>query len=210
MEMVAQGIGTATKAKPTRKLCVSTVRLLATSLAVLAFVVMLCYTMSWGVQMKRYEEQSSTDVFEKLNLEVIGGGRFTHENYKDAKLTILNVWGTDCAPCIGELPELEELNHSYAPGEIQVVGLLKDSMSSKGEVQEANINRAQDLFESAGATYPDLIVDTDTFAFLSTAIAGTPTTFFIDSNGKLVKTVTGANTLLAWKQQVDDTLAHLS
>lgn len=210
MEMVAEGIGTATKAKPNRKLCVSTVRLLATSLAILAFVVMLCYTVSWGVQMKRYEQQSSTDVFEKLDLEAIGGGRFTHENYKDAKITILNVWGTDCSPCISELPELEELNHSYAPGEIQVVGLLKDSMSSKGEVQPDHIARAQELFEAAGATYPDLIVDTDTFAFLSGAIAGTPTTFFLDSNGKLVKTVTGANTLLAWKQQVDDALAQLS
>lgn len=210
MEMVADNVNVTTKTKRDRRPHTSTGFIVAVSLVVMVFVFTFSYAAAWGRRMRLFEEQSSTEIFNTLNLETLDGASFTHENFKDAKVTLINVWGTDCAPCINELPELEALNHSYAPGEIQVVGLLKDATNGDGAVLTKNIDTAKKLCEKAGVTYPTMLANQEMFAYLSHAIAGTPTTFFFDSDGNVIKVVTGANNLTNWKNQVDDALAQIS
>jgi len=52
-------------------------------------------------------------------------------------------------------------------------------------------------------------MDKATYAFVMTNIIGTPTTFFVDSSGKVIETVTGADDFEGWKQHVDEALASL-
>jgi thiol-disulfide isomerase/thioredoxin len=210
MEMVAQNVGVATKAKRDRRLFTSTGLIIAAAVVIVAFAITFSFSAAWGRRMALLEQQSSTDIFRTMDLETLDGSHFTHENLKNAKVTLVNVWGTGCPPCIRELPELEALNHSYAPGEIQVVGLLSDSINGEGVVLTENIDTARDLCQKAGVTYPVLICDQDTFAFLSSAIAGSPTTFFVDQDGNVIETAVGANDLEGWKECVDEVLAQVS
>ena len=62
----------------------------------------------------------------------------------------------------------------------------------------------------SGAPYPTLILDQATYAFVTTNIVGTPTTFFVNSDGEVVRTVTGGNTYNNWKAYTDEELAKLS
>lgn len=168
------------------------------------------YTLAWGHKVDLMASQSSTDTFKNLNLETIDGDVVTSENLKDARVTLFNVWGTTCAPCVQELPILEELTHSYAPGEIQLFGMLEDSLDSRGGVVQAHLDTAKNYLTKAGATYPTLVLDEPTYAFVKTSVVGTPTTFFVDSEGNIVHVVTGANSLDGWKEQVDIALSNLS
>lgn len=192
-----------------RRMRVSTLRIVLCALIVGVVCFTFAYTTAWGAKIDLMSTQSSTDVFKTMNLEALDGSSFTTENLKDARLTLFNVWGTTCAPCIEELPTLEELNHSYAPGEIQVVGMLEDSLDTNGQPVPARLKTAQNYLEKAGATFPTLALDEATYAYVKTATIGTPTTFFVDSDGNIVQVVTGANSLQGWKDQVDTALSKL-
>ena len=198
------------KTKRDKRLHLSTVRMLLISLAIMVFAFNIAFTSAWASHMDLVESTASTDVFKTLDLETLDGDRFTSENLKDARITFFNVWGTTCAPCILEMPELEELSHSYPEGELQIVGMLDDSLNSQGEQIESNLEQARKLCEKSGVTYPTLILDENTYAFMSSAIAGTPTTFFIDQNGDIILIVTGSNGLDEWKAYVDEALSKVS
>lgn len=187
----------------------STARILLAACTICAFVFTFAYTTAWGIRVDRLSAISSTDVFKKVDLEIIDGGHFTEENLKDARVTLFNVWGTSCSPCIAEMPDLEKLGQSYEPGQIQIVGLVEDAVNANAEVIPAKAAEAQQIMDKAGATFPSLLMDMNTYAFVKTNVAGTPTTFFVDENGTILHTVTGRQSFKQWKKSVDEVLATL-
>lgn len=199
----------AKKPKRDRRMHTSTVRVFLASFVLLVFVFTFTYTKAWGEWADRLAEESSTDVFSTMDLQTLDGEHFTAEDLKGSRITLFNVWGTNCPPCIRELPELEALSKSYAPGEIQVVGILSDSMSSEGEVMEGHLDDARMYMENSGATFPTLILDQRTYAFIMSTLIGTPTTFIVDSEGNVIRTVVGGNDLAGWKTIVDEVLSGL-
>lgn len=201
---------TASKPVNDRRMRVSTLRVVLSALIVGIIIFTFAYTTAWGEKVNLMTTQSSTDVFKSMDLKTLDDDSFTTENLRDSRITLFNVWGTTCAPCIEELPTLEELNHSYAPGEIQVVGMLEDSLNTNGALVPAHLETAKGYLEKAGATFPTLALDEATYAYIKTACIGTPTTFFVDSEGNIVHVVTGANSLQGWKDQVDTALSKLA
>ena len=201
---------TATKQKPDRRLHISTLRITLIAMAILAFLFTFTFTTTWGERMDQLSALSSTDAFKTMDLETLDGTHFTSENLKDARITIFNVWGTTCPPCIREIPYLQRINNEYAPGEVQVVGLLMDSVDARGTVVQEHLDEARKLMADSDATYPTIILDQATYAFLSTNTVGTPTTFYVDSDGNIIRTVTGGNTYNNWKAYTDEELAKLS
>ena len=199
----------ASEPKRERRLRVSTLRVLVCALIIGIVGFTFSYSIAWGTRVDLMTKQSSSDVFKSLNLETLDGDSFTSENLKDARITLFNVWGTTCSPCVHELPILEELNQSYDPGEIQVVGMLEDSLDSNGQPVPAHLETAKGYLQKSGATYPTLVLDEQTYAYVKTAIRGTPTTFFVDGEGNIVYVVTGANDLESWKQQTETALSML-
>ncbi len=119
--------------------------------------------------------------FSTLDLD---GNQVDSNMFGQADLTVINVWGTFCGPCISELPELGAWAREL-PENVQLIGLLCDV--SLGE--QEGIRTAQKLV----ADYTNLLLSED----LEKAIAGVravPTTFFVDRDGKLVgDPVIGAN-----------------
>ena len=192
-----------------RRMRSSTLRVVLCALLVGIIGFTFSYTTAWGEKINLMNAQSSTDVFKSIDLKTLEGDSFTTENLKSSRITLFNVWATTCAPCIAELPALEELNHSYDPGEIQVVGLLEDSLDANGRLVPAHLETAQGYLDKVGATFPTLALDEATYAYVKTASIGTPTTFFVNSDGEIIHVVTGSNSLQGWKQQVDTALSKL-
>ena len=48
--------------------------------------------------------------FQFFTVEDIEGNEVTHEVFADADLTVINIWGTFCGPCIQEMPDLGALS----------------------------------------------------------------------------------------------------
>ena len=53
------------------------------------------------------------------------GNEVTEEIFAGKDLTVLNIWGTFCPPCIREMPELGEWARAM-PENVQLIGLITD------------------------------------------------------------------------------------
>ena len=97
------------KEKNTKRLNVSTIRLLILSLAIAVAAVPLLYAACVGIRQKNLEAEAETDVFTTMNLTDYEGNPYTSEYFAGAKMTVVNVWETTCSACIGEFPGLENV-----------------------------------------------------------------------------------------------------
>jgi thiol-disulfide isomerase/thioredoxin len=118
-----------------------------------------------------FQSFSTVDIYDKA---------VDYSIFADYDLTMLNIWGTFCGPCIMEMPYLGEMAADMPAG-TQLIGLVGDALEAKG-----NIELAQDIAERTGANYIHLVPDKALYDYLSKNIVGYPTTIFIDKEGNLV------------------------
>lgn len=134
----------------------------------------------------------------------IYGNTFTNEIFAQADLTVVNIWGTFCGPCINEMPELGQWSREM-PENVQIIGLVSDIYSAD---DTATIGNAQAIVEATGADFVNLL-PAEGLTELLTISPYVPTTVFVDSNGKLVgEPVIGAN-VAEYKRFVEEYLNGL-
>ena len=109
------------------------------------------------------------------------GNTVTESIFAEKDLTVVNIWGTFCPPCIGEMPELGEWAKTM-PDNVQMVGLIIDI---NGEDDTTHRDLAVTITESAGAEFTQIIANGD-FADILKGVIGVPTTLFVDKDGNLV------------------------
>ena len=103
------------------------------------------------------------------------------EIFTENKVTVVNVWGTYCGPCIGEMPDLQNwytVEQSKDSG-IMIVGIPYD-------VDASTADEAIDILRDQGVTYPNLLVDDGLYEMFIKDITVVPTTYIVDSNGNIV------------------------
>ena len=139
----------------------------------------------------------------KFSAKDIDGKNVSEKVFADSKITMVNVWGTFCGPCIREMPDLGVLNKKYGD-DFQIVGIVIDAVNSKGLVNAKTVNSAKNIVKTTGADYPHIIPDFSLLNGVLSEIYAVPTTFFVDSSGKIVgKVYTGSRTLKQWQEIVE-------
>ncbi len=93
--------------------------------------------------------------------------------------TLVNLWGSWCAPCREELPLFQELADT-AGGQVRVLGVI----SKDGEPQ------AESFAADAGVTFPSAF-DGEGELMAGLGINVLPYTYFLDADGALVHTQVG-------------------
>lgn len=132
--------------------------------------------------------------------------------FEDYDLTMINIWATFCNPCLSEMPELAELSSEYAAGDnnVQIIGICTDITDIEGQPVQEGVDLAKQIVELTGASYCHLVPDADLMEFLMQEVAVVPTTYFVDSQGKVVGEATlGARDKASWQQEIDARLAML-
>lgn len=130
----------------------------------------------------------------------INGNHATYDNsmFADAELTMINIWATDCGPCIQELPHIQNLAAAYESRGVQIVTVLGDSE------QSGKINLALNIINGLGFNLPVL---RNTASFSAQFPAGAyPTTYFVDRSGNVVRVVTTSNSYNDWCAILDELL----
>ena len=127
------------------------------------------------------------------------GNTYDNSMFSRAKVTMVNVWATTCGPCIQEMPHIQQLANNYAGRGLKVVTVLGDSetpgcintaLAIIGGIQGFNLPVLRNN-SSVAAAFP----------------AGAyPTTYFIDSNGNILKVVTTSNSYDKWCSIIDNLL----
>jgi thiol-disulfide isomerase/thioredoxin len=135
------------------------------------------------------EDQSDldSDIIELTSFTTkdIYGNDVNQDIFKDHKLTLVNVWGTFCGPCLDEMPSLGELQDEYEPKGVNIVGIVVDVQNEDMEVNEDQIQLAKEITDATGAEYPHLIISFDMLQLMNQFDA-IPASFFVDSDGNIV------------------------
>ena len=118
--------------------------------------------------------------------------------FASAELTMINIWATNCGPCIQELPHIQNLAEAYESRGVQIVTALGDSE------QSGRIGEALRIINRLGFNLP-VLRNTASFSAQFPA-AAYPTTYFVDRNGNIVKVVTTSNSDSEWCAILDELL----
>ena len=137
-------------------------------------------------------------------LDLATGMEVDQKEFAPAKLTLVNVWGTFCPPCLEELPDLEKLSKKVMWQRVQVIGILCDAFDGSTR----NVDLAKKIIREKNVAYRNFILDKNT-PWL-TAIQAVPTTYIVDSKGKVVaEPIVGSRTADEYKAIIDATLESL-
>ena len=154
--------------------------------------------------------QSKISGFKSFKGQTLDGESVDGEIFKNAKLTVVNVWGTFCSPCIGELPHLGEIAKEYKKKDVQIIGLVGDAYSQSMTVDDAVVDDAKSIIKDTNADYLHVIPDIELYRELLTNMTAFPTTYFIDSDGNYVgKAVVGAMDKAGWEEKIDAVLSSM-
>ncbi len=142
-----------------------------------------CEDTSWislykptGIEMA---EDGSAIAFETTDLD--GNTVRSEDIFGKNKITMVNIWGTFCGPCIQEMPELEVLYGRLADKGCTMIGIVCDVLDAADTRQ---IETAREIVADTGVTYLNLIPWEGMQDVLAASLI--PTTYFIDSQGCIV------------------------
>lgn len=180
-----------------------------TALLALAAITIV-FGSSWGYYRSTEESMNNSDVLTSFDLETIDGGRFTAAELKNTKLTAVNIWGTDCPPCIGELPDLQKLNDNYDDAVFRVIGIPYDVNPSNEKTYKKLLAEAQRICETANVLFPNMIPDEEMLTYINSFLAGTPTTLLLDQNGTVVGSIVGSRSYADWETIIAEKLEDMN
>jgi len=128
-------------------------------------------------------EKERIQLDENLTWEILdlNGQKHKFSDFK-GKVKFINIWATWCPPCVGEMPEIQELYNHFKDNK-EVVFLM---------ISDENINKIGSFITKKKYTFPVFQSISDTpLGFRSNSI---PTTFILSKDNKLVsKTIGSAN-----------------
>lgn len=124
--------------------------------------------------------------------------------FQDAEVTMINIWGTFCGPCISEMPDLALLNKNNASKGFQIVGIVIDALNRSGLPNAKTIDAAKTIAKKTGADYLHIVPDSELIGGFLKDVFAVPTTIFVDKNGNQIGEVyTGSKNLDDWQKIVD-------
>ncbi len=131
--------------------------------------------------LESYEIETYPKQMPKFTSKDLKGNTVTENIFAEKDLTVLNIWGTFCNPCIAEIPELAKWAETM-PDNVQLIGLICDVESEDDTTQ---YNLALEIMEKAEADFTQIMANKD-FENIINWVTGVPTTLFVDKNGNIV------------------------
>lgn len=145
-----------------------------------------------------------TPPFPAFTSETIDGEKVSEEVLKGNKLTMVNVWGTFCGPCINEMPDLEKISKDYAEKGVAVIGMVADVYDYiKMENNAEKIKDAEDIIADTGVTYMNIIPSVSLNEAKLDYINTFPTTYFINEDGEIISEYIGSRSYNEWARIID-------
>ena len=127
--------------------------------------------------------------FPSFSTKDLNGNEVTNKIFEGKKLTVVNIWGTFCPPCIDEMPELGKWSKQMSK-DVQLIGLVCDVKNAE---DSKTINNAKKILKSANADFVNIVPDENLMEYLE-EVEAVPTTIFIDSEGRILnKKIIGAD-----------------
>ncbi|MFE9690175.1 TlpA family protein disulfide reductase [Micromonospora sp. NPDC005806] len=131
-----------------------------------------------------------------LSGATLDGGRFVLAEAR-GEVVLVNVFASWCGPCRDELPLLVDVERSWSPRGLRLVGLnIRDGTDA-----------VRALLEETGATGLTVVPDPDGTRAVEWGVRGVPETFVVGRDGRLVDRRQGVVTRQWLEQRIAPLLA---
>ena len=152
------------------------------------------------------EPSDSKDLAPNFSFTLFQGGDKLGPGVTDlsqlrGKPLIINFWAGLCPPCRAEMPDLQKF-YEGAKDQVTLLGIDLGQFTGLGNRQDA-----MDLLDELGVTYPTGYTS-DASVIRNYKVLGMPTTVFIDAEGKIARTWTGALNESVLRKQTDALLSQ--
>ncbi len=125
--------------------------------------------------------QESADKF-KFTTKDFDGNTVTDEIFSNYDLTLVNVWGTFCGPCIAEMPDLGKVYKTYKAKNCNIIAIAADVLL---EQSPDALNLGKRILKDSGCDFKSLQMSESLMPIYSLAPA-VPTSFFVNRKGEIV------------------------
>lgn len=159
--------------------CIALVAALAAGLIVARITGDSSHTGAKDPKLGLSSDRIDTAALVRSRLTTIGGGPTTLQASLKDKPLVVNLWQQSCAPCIAEMPLLEQLNQGDR--RVQVVGI---------DVQD-RLDHATEMARKTGITYPWFRDERGDFFYVAKG-TGLPKTLLLSRSGAVLATKNGA------------------
>ena len=140
------------------------------------------------------DEEPVNEVAADFTLQLFDGRTFTLSKHQ-GEAVIVNFFASWCIPCIAEAPALEAIHREYSDKKVIVLGIaIKDTESA-----------AKGFVDKHALSFPTGL-DMDEKIKENFGVYGLPTTFFINGNGLITYTHSGAMTEDLIRHELDKIL----
>lgn len=156
------------------------------------------------------QEEAAVNYLKMVKTTDVYGKEFDTSVF-EGKPVMFNVWADWCGPCVGELPNLAELQKDLAD-KIVILGLFAEGFSVKDNKLVPNnegMQRAVKLFEKLNIKF-DTVIPDDILYELVASSSAVPTSWFFNENGQLVTAIPGAYSKEEWIKHIDTVLAEIN
>ena len=143
------------------------------------------------------QDASSATKMPEFKTKTTEGEEITSDVFKKSKLTVVNLWGSWCQPCVEEIPELQKLYENMKDKGVNVVGLAQDAGT--------DMDAVKDILEKNKVTYQNIVPEGAVTDFVM-SIQAFPSTFLVDSEGNIVDKIQGGRDLESFTKAVEDAL----
>lgn len=148
-------------------------------------------------------ESTSTTPFPEFTTVDLEGNTVDESFFGNKKLTMVNVWGTFCSPCIQEMPDLGELAEEYEEN-LQILGIVSDVIQTDERITEDTLEEAKRLVEVTKAEYIHVVTSESLLDGFVSGISAVPTTFFVNKDGNVLGVgISGARTKEKWQEIIE-------
>lgn len=122
------------------------------------------------------------DLAPDFDIETLDGETVQLSDFRGKKV-LLNFWATWCSPCREEIPDMQTYHEEEDEGVILAVNLTET---------ETNEEEVREFLEDFDVTFTVLMDEESKVSTIYDAYDGLPTSYFIDSEGKIHNKTFGA------------------
>ena len=118
-------------------------------------------------------------VLKDFEAKDLDGNTVDQSIFAGSKLTVINLWGTFCGPCIDEMPGFEKVSKEFEPADVQILGVVIDEPTDED---------AKELLKKLGVTYENIKPDQKLNELLVSKFDYVPVTLFVNNEGEIQET----------------------
>lgn len=128
------------------------------------------------------------------------GNAVTNDIFSDNKVTLVNLWGTWCGPCVAEIPALQSVYDRMKDKGVGVIGVVEDAQGNEDMVQE--------ILSENGVTYTNIYPDEKFYDSFVSLCFTFPSSLIVDSQGNVIMPlISGANDVEEFEEMLTEALS---